>query len=90
MIRNAEGQLVDPIARYVSPSAIEETIIDALLIWARSGNQAPRSIGLSDGLFRRLESAMRERLPGSRALSDNESIVLQGPNGPVRIFKETE
>ncbi len=71
--------LIDPI---------EETIIDALMVWARSGNQAPRSIGLPPVLFRRLEATMRERLPGSRALSDNESIVLQGPTGPVRIFKE--
>ena len=70
--------------------SLEETIVDALLAWARSGNQPPRSIGLSPILFRRLEATLGARLLGSRALSDNESIVIHGPNGPVRIFKEPE
>lgn len=73
---------------YVTDS-VEETIIDALLMWARSGNQAPKSIGLSEAMFHRLERTMGERLPNARALSDNESIVIHGPGGPVRIFKET-
>lgn len=90
MIHDPKNGFHDPRIGSVSVAtdSIEETIIDALLTWARSGNQAPRSIGLAPALFRRLEGTLRDRLMSLRALSDNESIVIHGPGGPVRIFKE--
>jgi hypothetical protein len=68
-------------------SPVTECILDALMMWARSGLQAPYEIVLPPDLYRRFESEALVRWARATAPT-GDAIVIQGPSGPVRIAKE--
>jgi hypothetical protein len=69
--------------------SIEETIIDAMIVWRRTGTRCPFEIVLFPRDHERLEQELLFRLGRATALT-GDAIIVQGPEGPIRVTKMKE